>query len=452
MSNCQCPFLAVPLQPAIRDIGRFWADRASGTESVVRVLLRDGWRLPAEQPEFLRPYQQQGIVGVQLNKAKHKPKFVCSLCGKAQASEGPFEKHLDAHVTRELWEDSYEQRQLYDGGHWQAEAAGGGGGMLSAAAAIGDSVIRPQLHAAAAAKAGADAALHKFEAAAQQAQTVFHANLGSQRCGHVAACGASEGPAAAATACPGSGCCISEMSIFDMVASVAKGAVQVAALKASVAAADDDPAAAAADLEFLALSNAFAASPECRDAATGCCHAVLEAVRAVKGASHTGAFSILSRAVAQVPGSASSDSGGGGNELQRAVLGALQEVSATRSRLELRCGLFELCMQLGFLRGFVARQADDAGVGGGDHGGVLDGPTATDAWAMELARRRACLEAVAVGCDARLLQFLLSHPQSQEQLEAAFGAEEAPAVHRCHCLALCVVCGPLPVLAVQLSV
>ena len=98
--------------PTIRDLGRFWADEASGAESVVRTLLRDGWRLALDQPSFLGQFHKQGIVGVLLNKPKSKPKFVCSLCGKAQASEAPFEKHLACHVTHELWDPAYDARQV----------------------------------------------------------------------------------------------------------------------------------------------------------------------------------------------------------------------------------------------------------------------------------------------------------------------------------------------------
>ena len=69
-------------------------------------------------------------------------------------------------------------------------------------------------------------------------------------------------------------------------------------------------------------------------------------------------------------------------------------------------------MQLGFLREFVEGP-----------GTALDAvPSAGEGWAMELRRRAACLHSVSVGCDARLLSFLLQHPTAAEELEAAFGS------------------------------
>ena len=140
------------------------------------------------------------------------------------------------------------------------------------------------------------------------------------------------------SACPGSGCCISERSIYDMVASVASGAVQLAALKERQKQADT---AAAEDMAFFELAEQFAACAECCDPSSGCCHSVLETVQAIKGTSHMSAFSILSLATARIEADAAVQT-----ELQRRVYGGLHDVSATQSRLTLRCELLELCMQV----------------------------------------------------------------------------------------------------------
>jgi hypothetical protein len=381
--------------PVMRDLARFWSDDPTGTESAVRSLLREGWRLQPAQPPFLKRFQEQGIVGVQLVKAKHKPRFVCSLCGQVQASEAPFEKHMESHVSRKLWEASYAQRQAYEGGHWDGHET------TSGISGIDEAVIQPQLHATAEVMQDADLKLHQLEEASWNSRHALHSNFESpkfrRRCGHTS-------DSVGAFACPGSGCCISEMSVFDMVASVANGAVQIAALKGRHLSAPD--AESSDDLAFFALANQFSECKDCCDSVAGCCHAVLETVRAVKGASHTSVFSILSLATSQT------SCEHGGVELQRSIYAGLHDVSASQSRLQLRCDLFELSLQLSFLRTVVEASGDQAGSAK---------TLAEDGWRMETHRRQACLASVTVGCEARLLAFLLAHPGATENLEAVFG-------------------------------
>ena len=77
-----------------------------------------------------------------------------------------------------------------------------------------------------------------------------------------------------------------------MMASVADSALRVAALRA------ESSSSAAEDLQFFTLAQEFAQSHESGGAAS--CHSVLETVRAVKGASHSSVFEMLSLAAAQV--------------------------------------------------------------------------------------------------------------------------------------------------------
>ena len=373
--------------PIVRDLERFWVCEESGTESSVRALLREGWRLPPCQPEFLQPFQCKGIVGVQLIQNKHKPKFVCSLCGKTQASEAPFAKHMQGHMSREHWDPTFDQRQTYEATQWQSESTSAADQADKRSAAVSS-----KQQAAIAEKLAADSALHQLDVSAWHACRALHSGKGqdaSRHCGMFSSAGGQP-------KCPGSGCCISEMSPFETVSSVANGAVRVAALQAA------DTAAAAGDLEFFGLAQQFAQCRECCDYANGCCHSVLETVHAVKGASHSTAFSILSLASSQVTGS------GSGSILHKQVYQGLQDVMATQARLKLRCELFELAQQLSFLRNIGSRVES------------ISAPTASG-WELELQRRQACLNAVSVGCEARLLNFLLQHPHVSEEMEAAFG-------------------------------
>jgi hypothetical protein len=187
------------------------------------------------------------------------------------------------------------------------------------------------------------------------------------------------------------------MTSFEIISSVANGAIRVAALQAT------DTAAAAADIEFFSFAQRFAQCHECCDQAHGCCHSVLETVHAMKGASHSTAFSILSLAASQVTGDTVA------SKLQAQIYEGLQDVMATQARLHLRCELFELALQLTFLR-----NSDSIPV-------EIDSSARADGWMLELRRRQACLNAVSVGCESRLLNFLLQHPHVSEELEAAFG-------------------------------
>ena len=46
-------------------------------------MLAGGWSLAPRQPESLRALYATGSVGVHLIKPKSKPRYACSLCGKA---------------------------------------------------------------------------------------------------------------------------------------------------------------------------------------------------------------------------------------------------------------------------------------------------------------------------------------------------------------------------------
>ena len=374
--------------PLIRDLERFWICEESGTESNVRTLLREGWRLPSVQPRFLLPFTSNGIVGVQLIQNKHKPKFVCSLCGKTQASETPFEKHMQSHACRDHWEAAFDQRQAYEAKYWHTDSS-----CDTDQATKRRAELTATLDSTTAEKLAADSDLYQLDVRAWHTCRALYSGQGhdsTHRCGLISVQDGS-------SKCPGSGCCISEKSSFEIVSSVASGAARVAALQAA------ETSTAAADLEFFCLAQKFAQCPECCDHARGCCHSVLETVHAMKGASHSTAFSILSLAASQITGTTS------GSMLQAQIYEGLQDVMATQSRLQLRCELFELAQQLAFLRTSDSIPVD------------ADSPTNTEGWMLELKRRQACLNAVSVGCESRLLSFLLRHPHASEELEAAFG-------------------------------
>ena len=374
--------------PVVRDLERFWSCTESGTESDARMLLREGWRLPSSQPEFLHRFQKEGVVGVQLVKNKNKPKYVCSLCGKTQASEAPFAKHMEAHLCRDSWHPLFDKRQAYEKPHWQAD------NDVATESATHGAAVATQLDSATSTRLAADSELHKLDVQAWHACRALH-SVGDQT-GTSGRCG---------EACTGGGCCVSEMTSFEMMSSVAKGAVRVVALQTA------HNAAAAEDLGFYQLAQEFAECRECCNTASGCCHSVLETVHAVKGASHSSVFSILSLAAAQAVNGGNGASG----RLQEQVYQALQDVRATPARLQFRCELFELCFQLAYLRTVSEQILSDKAA------------DAVSPWVLELQRRQACLDAVSVGCEARLLKFLLQHPHVSEEMEAAFGVRNSGA-------------------------
>ena len=358
--------------PVLRDLERFWSCEESGTESAAREMLRDGWRLPSSQPESLCPFYQQGIVGVQLVKEKQKkPKFVCSLCGKTQASEAPFVEHLESHASKKLWAPHFEKRCSYEATQWGEGTASAPTRLTDAASARCSSV--------AAAKLSAESELYRLD---EQASRACHQLHSGSDTGSARQC---------CSGCPGSGCCISEVSPFEMMASVADSALRVASLRA------EGSSSAAEDLQFFTLAQEFAQSHENGGAAS--CHSVLETVRAVKGASHSSVFEMLSLAAAQVREDGA---------LERQIYQGLQDAGATLSRLHQRCEMVELCFQLLFLRG-LARESP------------TDGERAASPWSLELKRRQACLDAVSAECESRLMDFVLRNPHVSEEMEAAFG-------------------------------
>jgi hypothetical protein len=390
--------------PALRDMGKFWSEfQQPGTESVVRGLLREGWRLSSTQPPFLHQFQCKGLVGVQLTKPKHKPKYACSLCGKVQASEGPFRKHMEAHESRELWNDVlYEPRYRYELAQWQEDSFKCQPCPLQP---LNDHV-EMQLEAAMAAKAAADRALHDLEIQAAKTQYALHIR-GRYRCGHV-----STQQSSSESACPGAGCCIADLSLYELLSNVANGAGCLSELQQQLKI-DPGNVTAGQDLAFFTLACQFAECPECCHPERGCCHAVLETVQAVKGASHSSVFAILSLELSQLARTSSGTQCTGVGALQHRIYTGLQAVSTAQTRLRLRCALLELSVQLRYLR-------DHSSDGSLLPSGVLPPPAM--AWNLETARRRDCLSYVSTRCETGLLQFLQRHPSSTESLEAAFGS------------------------------
>ena len=199
------------------------------------------------------------------------------------------------------------------------------------------------------------------------------------------------------------------MSLYETVSSVAQGGSLLRHLKQRAQHSNADGRerggspglAASEDLDFMTLATEFAECSECCDQTSGCCHTVLETVHAIKNSGHRSVYSILSVAQTQVATLHPSTK----TSLLKSIYDGLMAVSATQSRLRLRCQLIELAVQLRFLRGH-----ED-----------LPPCAIEDGWSLELARRRACLDFVSVGCDARLLQFLSQHPTAGESMEAAFG-------------------------------
>ena len=80
------------------EMQKFWSD--GDNESMVRQLLRQGWRLASEQPAALVELQEEvtSCVGVKMTKMGERAQFVCSACGKITKSEQPLVKHMKSHV------------------------------------------------------------------------------------------------------------------------------------------------------------------------------------------------------------------------------------------------------------------------------------------------------------------------------------------------------------------
>jgi len=113
-----------------RTTGSLWqATDGSDEESAVRTFLNEGWSLAPKQPPSLLAFWQEGVVGAHLTKPKHKPKFVCSLCGKTTASAPPLAKHLNSHAG-DAHDEEEERRKEADRSfaqHWLGAAEGADG-------------------------------------------------------------------------------------------------------------------------------------------------------------------------------------------------------------------------------------------------------------------------------------------------------------------------------------